>query len=85
MYKVLASKLLETIESGKTKYSFTMCGFQFGFEHKTDNSGQMAKVDFDNIQTTKDKQGYFDFIGITVPWSKITHDQLFKYLLSSTT
>jgi hypothetical protein len=85
LYKVLGSKLLETIESGKTKYSFTMCGYQFGFEHKTDYSGLMAKVNFDYIQTTKDKQGYFDIIGITGPWSKITHDQLFQNLLSSTT
>lgn len=81
---MLASKQLETIESGKTKYSFTKCGYQFGFEHKIDYSGLMAEVDFKHIETTKDKQGYFDIIGITGPWPEITHNRLFQKLLSST-
>ncbi|YCA46019.1 hypothetical protein M1E11_23830 (plasmid) [Bacillus sp. JZ8] len=86
IYTELAQGLLK-IASGNEKEFIWIeeNGLRFGIEHKKEYSGLMAEIKPEYLKIAKDKQGYFDVLGITGKWEKITHDTLLEQLLSYTT
>lgn len=86
IYTDLARELLIISDTPQKNYIwFEEDGFRFGLQHKKDYSGKMAKIKPQFIRTAKDKQGFFDILGITDKWRNITHDELLTELLSTTT
>jgi len=88
IYKVLSEGLL-TIESKKGDEFLWFSDYHqrlsFGFRHRKEYSGLMARIAPEYRPRARDKQGYFDIIGITGRDRNITHDALISRLLLKTT
>lgn len=87
IYNLLANGLLE-IESKEQDYFIWLkdseTNVSFGFQHRKNYSGLMTRINPKFIEQAKDKQGYFDILGVTGVHEKITHETLFNELLRTT-
>lgn len=86
IYKELAHGLLKIASENEKEFIWIEeDGVKFGIEHKKEYSGLMAEIQTQYLKIAKDKQGYFDVLGIAGKWGKITHDTLLEQLLKHTT
>jgi hypothetical protein len=86
IYKTLAIELLKLANSTENEWSILdEDKKKFGLKYKRNYTGLMANIKPKYLQFAKDKQGYYDFVGITGPWYKITHDTLLTELLNRVT
>lgn len=87
-YNLFADNLLKISENKEKAYIWfndSENNVSFGFQHRKDYSGLMAYIKPEYVTIAKDKQGYFDIIGITGNWKNITHDTLIRELLRTST
>lgn len=88
IYHLLANGLLEIEMTGEENFLWlndSKTNLNFGFRHRKNYSGLMTKINPKFIDRAKDKQGYFDILGITGLYKNITHDTLLNELLRTTT
>lgn len=88
LYQELSDGLLAIDLSGADEFIWFIApnqNLRFGFRHRKDYSGLMAWIAPEYRDRARDKQGYFDIIGITGRYRNITHDELISGLLLNTT